>query len=175
MELSLQDQFNWENIFRNLKSLTKDVSLLWFQYRIVHRILGVNKYLYFSKIVDSQKCIICTLEPETFLHLFFECNAVRRIWSALEVWIEQKSGKVVNFSPSVVLLGTIDKDIGLNIIILLVKKYIYQTSREKCSIKFDNVQTYLASYFEIEKKLYSNSSFKSRWETWKCLFQPTDS
>ena len=47
MELSLQDQFSWENMFKNLKSLTKDVSLFWFQQRIVHRILGVNKYCTF--------------------------------------------------------------------------------------------------------------------------------
>ena len=158
-------------MFKNLKSLTKDISLFWFQHRIVHRILGVNKYLYFSKIVDSQRCTICTQEPETLLHLFFECNVVNRIWSELEDWIQRKSGKVVKFTSSVVLLGTLDKDIGLNIIILLVKKFIYQTSRKKCNILFDNVQSYITRYYEIEKKLYSNSFFEKRWETWKCLFQ----
>ena len=170
-ELSLQDQFNWKTMFRNLKSLSKDIPLIWFQYRIVHRILGVNKYLYFAKIVDSRNCTICSLEPETLIHLFFECNVVKTIWSTLEDWIQHKSGKIVNFSPSVVLLGTQDKDIGLNMIILLVKKYIYQYSRKKCNINFASVQTYITSYYKLEKKLYSNDSFEKRWETWTCLFQ----
>ena len=52
------------------------------------------------------------------------------MWLDLEHWIEEKSGKVVIFSPNTVILGTLEKDIGLNIIILLVKRYIYQTSRK---------------------------------------------
>jgi hypothetical protein len=67
----------------------------------------------------------------------------------------QQSVKIVSFSPSVVLLGTTDKDIGLNIIILLVKKHtiLYQTSRKKYSISFNDVQIQLVIYCETGKKL----------------------
>ena len=47
-------QIQQKQIFKNLKFITKDTSLFWFQYRIAHRILGMNKYLCFSKITDSQ-------------------------------------------------------------------------------------------------------------------------
>ena len=111
-----------------LNSLQK-IYLFWFQYRIAHRILGVNKYLYFSKIIDSQ-----TLDSESLLLLFSECTKVKQNWLDLKHCIEEKSRKVVIFSPSTVILGTLEKYIGLKIIILLVKKYIYQTSRKRCNI-----------------------------------------
>ena len=65
------------------------------------------------------------------------------MWLDLEHWIEEKSGKVVIFSPNTVILGTLEKDIGLNIIILLVKRYIYQTSRKRCNILFNDVRTFI--------------------------------
>ena len=169
-DLSLPDDYNWREIFKNLKFITKDTSLFWFQYRIAHRILGVNKYLYFSKITDSQTCALCKLEPETLLHLFFECTKVKQIWLDLEHWIEEKSGKVVIFSPSTVILGTLEKDIGLNIIILLVKRYIYQTSRKRCNILFNDVRTYISNYYNVEKKLYQHISFEKRWSIWEGIF-----
>ena len=169
-DLSLPDDYNWREIFKHLTLYTKDTSLFWFQYRIAHRILGVNKYLYFSKITDSQTCALCKLEPETLLHLFFECTKVKQIWLDLEHWIEEKSGKVVIFSPSTVILGTLEKDIGLNIIILLVKKYIYQTSRKRRNILFNDVRTYISNYYNVEKKLYQHISFEKRWSIWESIF-----
>ena len=73
------------------------------------------------------------------------------MWLDLEHLIEEKSGKVVIFSPSTVILGTLEKDIGLNIIILLVKRYIYQTSRKRCNILFNDVRTYNSNYYNVKK------------------------
>ena len=64
-DLSLPGDYNWREIVKNLKFITKYTSLFWFQYSIANRILGVNKYLYFSKITDSRTCALCTLEPES--------------------------------------------------------------------------------------------------------------
>ena len=124
----------------------------------------------FSKITDSQTCALCKLEPEILLHLFFECTKVKQIWLDLEHWIEEKSGKVVIFSPSTVILGTLEKDIGLNIIILLVKRYIYQTSRKRRNIFFDDVRTYISNYYNVEKKLYQHISFEKRWSILEGIF-----
>ena len=135
-----------------LNSLQK-IYLFWFQYRIAHRILGVNKYLYFSKIIDSQTWPICTLDSESLLLLFSECTKVKQNWLDLKHCIEEKSGKVVIFSPSTVILGTLEKYIGLKIIILLVKRYIYQTSRKRCW--FNDVRTYINNYYNMEKKIVS--------------------
>ena len=83
-DLSLPDDYNWREIFKNLKFITKDTSLFWFQYRIAHRILGVNKYLYFSKITDSQTCALCKLEPELCCSYFLNVPRLNKsgwIWN----------------------------------------------------------------------------------------------
>ena len=74
------------------------------------------------------------------------------------------------FSPSTVILGTLEKDIGLNIIILLVKRYIYQTSHKRRNILFNDVRTYISNYYNVEKKLYQHISFEKRWSIWGGIF-----
>ena len=66
------------------------------------------------------------------------------------------------FSPSTIILGTIETDIGLNIIILLVKRNIYQTSRKRCNILFNDVRTSMSNYYNMGKNLYPHISFEKR-------------
>ena len=37
----------------------KDITLLWFQYRLLHRILAANTFLHMIHYVDSSKCSFC--------------------------------------------------------------------------------------------------------------------
>jgi hypothetical protein len=39
-DIKLEIDFDWKHIYTNFKYLTKDSGLIWFNYRIVHRILG---------------------------------------------------------------------------------------------------------------------------------------
>ena len=50
----------WKQIFFLPFLITKDSYIQWFQYRIIHRILGVNKFLYKIKYIDSSDCTFCT-------------------------------------------------------------------------------------------------------------------
>ena len=48
--------------------------LIWFAFRIIHRIIGTKTYLNKLKIY----CSICLHEPESVTHLFFYCPFVAR-------------------------------------------------------------------------------------------------
>ena len=48
------EQFEWENIFRKCFYTIHDNYLIWFQYKIIHRILGTCKSLYNMGIILSQ-------------------------------------------------------------------------------------------------------------------------
>ena len=52
--------------------ITKDsyIHVQWFQNRIIHRILGINNFLYKIKYIVSSDCTFCTNEHETIEHLF---------------------------------------------------------------------------------------------------------
>ena len=43
----------------NAFQYTDDTTLRWFQYRISHRILATNEYLFKIKIKDSKLCTFC--------------------------------------------------------------------------------------------------------------------
>lgn len=72
--LELDDTFSWKSKYNAIFNCTKDSELLWLEYRIFHRILGTNKYLFNCKITYNNKCNLCTKEPESIEHLFFYCH-----------------------------------------------------------------------------------------------------
>ena len=74
-----------------------------------------------------------------------------------------------------VILGIPKEDEIINLIILLVKKYIFQMKNQ--NILFQNVVKYLKTYYELEKKMYKTNNeidvYERRWLNWKCLFENT--
>ena len=138
-ELKLKGDFDWKQIHRKYFSITKDTNLIWFNFRIIHRILGTNKYLFMSKIRNDNLCSLCQMEVKTIMHIFFYCPNVYPLWSILEKWIFEKSRKGIKFDICAVILGIPKEDEIINLIILLVKKYILQ-------MKNQNLLIYQVSY-----------------------------
>ena len=88
---------------------TKDTTLRWFQYRISHRILATNEYLFKLKLKDSKVCTFCNIEPESLIHLFVECEHVENVWNMLKSWISETCGFPLNFNKYEILFGKIGK------------------------------------------------------------------
>lgn len=61
-----------------------DVKHRWFQYRLLHRIIPTNSYLYKVKILDSNLCNFFFLYEHTIYHLFFDCCYFQSIWRFLQ-------------------------------------------------------------------------------------------
>ena len=81
------DDDTWKRAFRIMFNYTLENSLIWLQYRIIHRILGVGVLLNKMAITQTNLCRICNSEPETLLHLFVNCKQVKNLWTSLEKWI----------------------------------------------------------------------------------------
>ena len=80
-DLNFERDNNWWQKQNHLdKVMTNDINLRWFQYRIVHRILGTNSFLNRIGILESGLCTFCNEQSETILHLFWTCNRVSAIW-----------------------------------------------------------------------------------------------
>jgi exonuclease III len=171
-DLNLSPTFNWQNAYKSIMFTTKDTGLIWFTYRILHRILGTNNYLHKIKIVDNKACSLCSQDPETILHLFFHCPFVTNIWSCLSSWIFQKTRKRLQFDIQTVIFGLMTPhDKIINLIIMLVKRCIFSFSRKNLPFTFNNILASLKSYFSYEKKMLSSDVFLKRWAKWKCLFE----
>ena len=61
--------------------------LVWFQYRIIHRILEV--YLKKLNICATSSCNICNISEETLLHLFTSCSVVIHFWNCFKTCLQQ--------------------------------------------------------------------------------------
>ena len=61
IDLNLQN-FNWRLPNNILFKITNDIKLRWFQYRIIHRILRKNAYLYKIGIANNSNCTFCAEE-----------------------------------------------------------------------------------------------------------------
>ena len=56
----------------------------------------------------------------------------------------------------------------INLIIMLVKKYISSFSRNKNSIAFTDIVTYLHTYYlYMKKKMFDTDVYLKRWSDWK--------
>ena len=63
----------WESYCSIGFSCTTDVSLCWFQLKIMQRILYTNKLLFIINVAQQKKCTFCNIHCETVTHLLCEC------------------------------------------------------------------------------------------------------
>ena len=110
---------DWNHIFGMPFSITRDSSLQWFQYRIIHRIIGTNYFLYKIKYKTSAECSFCHDMPETIEHIFWECKHVNiciaELFEGFEVFADFLN------APSF-MLGHKSTSVPLNLTNLLTKK-----------------------------------------------------
>ena len=112
--------------------------LIWFQYRLIHRILGTQRLLCKMGIVQSELCLMCQSDTETLKHLFYDCSVSHQIWNeavdCIKNWFQ------FELCPQEILLGYTMRDqhfLPVNTIIMVVKSHIFSNSRQQKS--FDNV------------------------------------
>lgn len=122
---------DWSSFFVILRRCCKDTYLRSFQYKLLHRIIPTNNFLFKIHLKDSKYCTFCKTEEETIEHLFFDCSVSYNFWSLFR-------GCVKNFyvdfelDKEKTLLGSKSYSLFLNLLILITKNYIYKCKlREK--------------------------------------------
>ena len=73
-----------------LMKATKSSYLLYFHYRIVHRMFPTNKLLYAMNISLSSSCTFCQIRTETLAHLFWHCPKVQLFIKEVLAHIKRK-------------------------------------------------------------------------------------
>ena len=159
---------DWNTIFKLPFVAIRDSKVHYFQFRFLHRIIGVNSFLHKIKISESPLCSFCGEVEETIEHLFWDCIHVQLFWSNVCnqcIKIDFKlSGPIVFFGYTAKL------NHPLNFFLLNAKHYIF-------SCKFNNTKPivsvfkkkfkFLLSVEEYITKHYPNKSFTAYAETFK--------
>ena len=68
------EKYTWEQFLTVCFKIVQENELIWFQYRLIHRILGTQRLLYKMGIVQSELCLMCQSDTETLKHLFYDCS-----------------------------------------------------------------------------------------------------
>ena len=183
-EIKWNDEFNyilnkdhWKVIYKICFKSLVDNSFVWFQYRILYRILGTKAYLHKLKIFESNLCGLCGDESESITHLFSECKESNELWNNVKNWLKNSISYVLDLNRIIKILGYTINDENfwpLNFLLLIVRNYIFNCSKHNRHLNIYNLQMIAKEkYLEQEAISKFNSQyekFTKRWIVWKNIF-----
>ena len=79
-EFSDPNPVNWDKIHIDNFKCSISTRIRSFYFKLLHKAIALNNFLFTIKQKDSPNCSFCDNEPETYLHLFIECQTVKPIW-----------------------------------------------------------------------------------------------
>ena len=83
---------------------TKETKLREFQFKLLHRRIATNDFLYKIGIKQSDSCTFCGETTQNLVHLFWSCIYSNAFWKDCYQWIMQNTSKVEQFCLSEALL-----------------------------------------------------------------------
>lgn len=115
--------WNWQRIFSLIYTAVRDPKIRYFQFRFLHRILGVNQYMHRIGIANTPTCSFCNNFDETLEHLFWFCNYVDSFWKeVVRKWWKCS----FELSPYIISFGCINDELNpINFLIFNAKYYIF--------------------------------------------------
>ena len=171
-EKRFQTKLDQPSLFTKLLSTTKDTTLRWFQFRILHNILTTNKSVNRYNKEQNENCTFCNRYPESIEHLFWQCEITQGFWENLVRIINTKCKHAHNLkiNKKFIILGSthnIKTDSVLDLIILLAKHFIYKSKVNKIKPTIKHFEYILHKRFLIEKCISTTQAkqmhFKTAW------------
>ena len=167
----------WPVIYKNCLKCIEENQVVWFQYRILFRILGTKDYFKKVKLVTDSVCGLCSQTNETIEHLFCRCTKSLELWENVKQWILRKLNITFDFNESTMILGyltTDNKFWPLNFILTMTRQYIYNCSKKSHSLNFYELQKHIKHKYKEQKSLFAlrlhEERFNRNWSFWSNLF-----
>ena len=109
--------------------------------------------------------------------MFIEGNRVHDFWREIETLLQQKLGLTIHFSKLEIIFGYFNTDNNrtpLNVIMLVTKKYILDTSQNNGVLNVQILKYKLSKAYEEDKYFATltgkEGAFCKTWEKWYPLF-----
>lgn len=124
-----------KDIYMCYRTVRADNFLKDIQYKVLHRILATNKYLFKIGKAESPQCSFCHTYVESIEHLLFQCNVVYNFW--LQIFTKWNAiHDIVELTEKCIILGQSSNHLqesfhkALNVVILLGKNYIWTCKQD---------------------------------------------
>ena len=172
----------WRVIYKNCFYTIDDNNYIWFQYRILQRIIGVQDLLFKTKISDNADCRLCNQNTETITHLFSECPISNNLWENVISWTEARTQEKVNITKNMKILGCLESLSyfwPLNFILLITRYYIFTRTRLSQDLNIYHLQKIIKTKYSEQESLSkmknSGQEFMKKWSTWSIVISPDES
>ena len=172
-ELGLENSVDlWKQINCEIRSLT-GTPLRWLQYKIIHRILGTNAFLYKVGLLDSPLCSFCNRRPESISHLLWDCPVTAKVVDEVRQWLGKIYGKTVHITGQEFILGKYRAEIpAFNLIMVVLKRYIYGQKLKLYKPAFAGFLRDLRMHYQLEYYISKNNGSEELFvEKWSPLHE----
>lgn len=170
-------QLNWKIIYDVPAKCCSNTKLHWFQYRIMHRILGTNDLLTKMNIKQNNLCTFCLTETEKIEHLFWQCNVVNQFWEQVNQWIYTKGDYMLNINKYRAIFGMPQTNLfirPINYILILTRYYIYKCKMKNTNLDIRIWENDVKQFIAIEKSIAIKNDryekFEKTWGKWMITF-----
>lgn len=170
-------ELKWKLIYIIPAKCCNNTKLHWFQYRILHRILATNDFLYKCKIKQNNLCTFCKTLPETIEHLFWYCELVQAFWDKIEAWVTDNSNYSLIIHKHSAIFGiTLNKVFNkpVNYMLMLTKYYIYKCRIHNKPLILKLWQLEVKNFIVTEKMIAIKNNYYDKfvreWGNWLELF-----
>lgn len=106
-----------------------------FQYKLIHRILITNSFLYKCELKETDLYTFCTETKENLIYIVWECNYVRNVWLSIGNFLKI-CGVNLPFNAKDIIIGLTEHSSSqgnINNVLIIFKYYIY-VCRCKCRV-----------------------------------------
>ena len=169
------DSSKWSLIFNIPYSCTVDTKLRWFQFRLIHRILGTNSFLFKINKTDTNLCTFCKKEEETIFHLFCSCTHTISFWSSVFSWIKEQTNFSLAMDNEVFLFGNTKNSNVVNLILLICRFHVYTMKMIGKRPSLLVLKREVKKYYSMEKFMFFtngvNFKFYQKWDSFLILGQ----
>ena len=91
---------NVHKVYQLPFTITKEVKIIMFQYKIIHNILPTQMSLHRDGISDSDLCSFCKIEKQTINHLLVDCSKTVSFWKIFQDWWHGKTQETLSLNQS---------------------------------------------------------------------------
>ena len=108
-----------------------DTYLRYTHFRTLHYRYFTNDLLFKCKIISDDTCSLCLNYKDSNYHMLIDCRYTRNLWSQFERWIQSISNDEYNLTDRRKILGDLENNAKVNMIILNTKKVLYLSKLDK--------------------------------------------
>ena len=152
-------------------SVTNEVKLSVFQYKIVHNILYTNKILHKMKKKQQPDCPYCHGIDQTPLHLFVECLIAKLFWNKFTKWYNDTCEGNIALEQNEIIYGVLRYSSScstLNHLIIIGKYFLYINGvHDEKRPQFTDFVTLVNEKIELEKYIAITTnkllSYTKKW------------